>query len=73
MLKVLRIILASIVLIMASYSLVTDNHWLQPYTLFLLGLMLLLMGLEEFHKGKIVYGYLSVGVSLFLMVVLFFL
>ncbi|WP_175987437.1 DUF3953 domain-containing protein [Bacillus sp. Marseille-Q1617] len=72
MLKVLRITFASIALIMASYSLVTDNFWLQPYTLFLLGVMLLIMGLEEFQKGKIVYGYLSMGVSLFLMVVLFF-
>lgn len=73
MLKVLRIILASIALIMASYSLMTDSYWLQPYTFFLLGVMILIMGLEEFQKGKIVYGYLSVGVSLFLMVVLFFL
>jgi hypothetical protein len=72
MLKVFRMVLASIVIVMAGYGLMTDNFWIQPYMLFLMGVMLLVMGLEEFQKGKIVYGYLSAAVSLFLIVVLFF-
>ncbi|MGR3763026.1 hypothetical protein [Rossellomorea sp. NS-SX7] len=73
MLKGLRMVLAIIVVTMAGYGLLTDQHWLLPYLLFLMGLNLLVMALEEFQRGKVVYGYLGVGGSLFLMVVLFFL
>lgn len=70
MLKVSRIILALIVITMASYSLLTENHWLQPYMLFFLGLMMLVMGLEEFQRGRKAYGYLSLFASIFLLIVL---
>ncbi|KAA0560437.1 DUF3953 domain-containing protein [Rossellomorea aquimaris] len=70
MLKVSRIILALIVITMAGYSLLTENHWLQPYMLFLLGLMMLVMGLEEFQRGRKAYGYLSLIVSIFSFIVL---
>ncbi|MCQ6277535.1 YczI family protein [Bacillus sp. V3B] len=71
MLKISRVILAVIVITMAGYGLLTENHWLQPYMLFFLGLMMLVMGLEEFQKGRKVYGYLSLFVFMFLLIVLF--
>jgi Protein of unknown function (DUF3953) len=71
MLKISRVILAAIVIIMAGYGLLTENQWLQPYMLFFLGLMMLVLGLEEFQKGRKVYGYLSIFVFLFLLIVIF--
>ena len=71
MLKISRVILAAIVIIMAGYGLLTENQWLQPYMLFFLGLMMLVLGLEEFQKGRKVYGYLSMFVFLFLLIVIF--
>ena len=71
MLKVSRIILAVIVIIMAGYGLLTENQLLQPYMLFFLGLMMLILGLEEFQKGRKVYGYLSLFVFMFLLIVIF--
>lgn len=57
---------------MAGYGLLTENHSLQPYMLFFLGLMMLVMGLEEFQKGRQVCGYLSLFVFMFILIVLFF-
>ena len=71
MLKVSRVILAAIVIIMAGYGLLTENQLLQPYMLFFLGLMMLILGLEEFQKGRKVYGYLSLFVVMFLLIVIF--
>ena len=71
MLKISRVILSAIVIIMAGYGLLTENQWLQPYMLFFLGLMMLVLGLEEFQKGRKVYGYLSIFVFLFLLIVIF--
>jgi Protein of unknown function (DUF3953) len=71
MLKILRITLALIVIIMAGYGFFTDNVWLLPYTLFIMSIMLLVMGLEEFQKGRTEYGYISVAACIFLMIVLF--
>ncbi|WP_064093332.1 DUF3953 domain-containing protein [Rossellomorea aquimaris] len=71
MFKTLRIILALTVISMGAFTLLTDNHWLQPYMFFILCLMLLVMGLEELQKGRKAYGYLSFFVSMFLVIVLF--
>ncbi|OIU68555.1 DUF3953 domain-containing protein [Rossellomorea aquimaris] len=71
MLKILRISLAMLGLVMALYGFFTDNFWLLPYMLFLMGVMLLVMGLEEFQKGRTEYGYISVAACIFLMIVLF--
>jgi uncharacterized membrane protein len=66
MFKISRVILAVVVITMAGYVLLTENHWMQPYMLFFLGLMMLAMGL----KGRKAYGYLSLFVSMFLLIVL---
>lgn len=70
-LKIIRIILSAVIITMAGYGLFTDNVWLLPYMLFLMGVMLLVMGLEEFQKGRTEYGYISVAACIFLMIVLF--
>ncbi|QWC21124.1 DUF3953 domain-containing protein [Bacillus haikouensis] len=69
--KIIRIILSAVIITMAGYGLFTDNVWLLPYMLFLMGVMLLVMGLEEFQKGRTEYGYISVAACIFLMIVLF--
>ncbi len=71
MLKISRILLAVLVITMAGYGFLTENHGLQPYMLFFLCLMMLVMGLEEFQQGRKAYGYLSLFVSMFLLIVLF--
>jgi hypothetical protein len=71
MLKISRILLVVLVITMASYGLLTESHWLQPYMLFTLCFMMLVMGLEEFQQGRKAYGYLNLFVSMFLLTVLF--
>ncbi|WP_347709292.1 DUF3953 domain-containing protein [Bacillus sp. FJAT-47783] len=39
--------------------------------LFFLGLMILVMGLEQFQQGRKAYGYLSLFVTIFLLIELF--
>jgi uncharacterized membrane protein YhaH (DUF805 family) len=70
-LKVIRIILSAVIITIGGYGFFTDSFWLLPYTLFLMGVMLLVMGLEEFQKGRTEYGYISVAACIFLMIVLF--
>jgi uncharacterized membrane protein YgdD (TMEM256/DUF423 family) len=52
MLKILIIILGTMVFLSSVYRLYTDNSELQPYITLLMGLMMLVMGIDEFKKGK---------------------
>ncbi|MEI5907085.1 DUF3953 domain-containing protein [Bacillus spongiae] len=71
MLKIVRIILAIIVITTTSYSLLTEEYWLQPYSLFLLGLLMFVMGLDEFKRGKRALGSFLFITSMFSFIVLF--
>ncbi|MFC2947750.1 DUF3953 domain-containing protein [Virgibacillus sediminis] len=66
-LKILRVILAVIVVFIAGYEWVTENFALHSYMMFFLGLMMLVMGLDEFQKGRKGYGWISIVVFLLLL------
>lgn len=66
MLKRLRIFLSVIVLILSVYSLITQNFKLMPYSMFLLGTIILVTGLLELKRDKKEFwGYVCIIVSLF--------
>ena len=69
MLLILRVIFAVIVAIIGGYGLITKNFEFQSYMLFFLSLMMLVMGLEEFQKGRKVYVWISLVAFLFLLFV----
>ncbi|WP_409271957.1 DUF3953 domain-containing protein [Neobacillus sp. SCS-31] len=69
MLKLLRIILSVIVILLAGYGLINENFALQPYMMLLLSFVMLLLGIEEFQKGKKGAGWLSIVVFILILFV----
>ena len=66
----IRIILAIIVLALSAYQLITENFELMPYSMLFLGAIMLVTGLSEFQKDrKDFWGYMSIGISLFVFFV----
>lgn len=65
MLRILRYIFSVLGLLFAVYGLITQNFTFSPYMILFLGLMFLVMGLEEFQKERKAYGWLLVIVFLF--------
>ncbi|MCT2536466.1 DUF3953 domain-containing protein [Aquibacillus koreensis] len=66
--KILRVILAITVVSLAGYSLITDEYGLIPYTLLILGLLLVVMGINEIlEKRKItaLICFLAAGFDIF--------
>lgn len=60
--NIIRIILAVIVVLLSGYSLITGEFGFMPYTLFLLGGMLFVMGMienREKRKGNALISFLS--------------
>lgn len=66
---ILRVILAVISASIAVYGLITANFEFQSYMLFFLGLMMLVMGLEEFQKERKVMGWISIMAFVFVLFV----
>ena len=69
LLKFLQIILSITVISLAGYGLITEDFKLQPYISLFVGLTMLVTGLREFQKGQKGYGWLSVVVSIFILLV----
>ena len=68
-LKIVKVILAIIVIILASYSLITETDLL-PYYMFFLAALLLVTGLGEFQKDRKGFkGYMSIGIAFFVFLV----
>ncbi|MBT2655817.1 YczI family protein [Bacillus sp. ISL-18] len=65
MLRVLRKALSIVTFLLASYGLITKNFEFNYFMIFLLGLTMLIFGLEEFRKERKMYGWLMVVVFLF--------
>lgn len=65
LLRILRYVFSVLGLFFAAYSLITQNFRVTPYMLLFLGLMMLVMGLEEFQKDQKAYGSLFILVFLF--------
>ena len=67
--KIVKIILASIVISLATYSLKTKTDLL-PYYMFFLAALILVTGIAELHKDKKGFkGYLSIGIAFFVFLV----
>ncbi|MGG4268114.1 DUF3953 domain-containing protein [Peribacillus simplex] len=69
MLKFLQIILSITVTLLAGYGLITEDVKFQPYMILFLGLTMLVMGLREFQKGQKGYGWLRIGVFIFILLI----
>ncbi|RKL67457.1 hypothetical protein CR203_08860 [Salipaludibacillus neizhouensis] len=68
-LKLYAAVSAIIVLCLGSYSLISQNFHLMPLLLFFLGITLLLSGLGELRKKRYYWGYINIGISLFVFFV----
>nr|WP_026907259.1 YczI family protein [Paucisalibacillus globulus] len=69
MLKILRIVFSIVTMGLAVYGLTTQNFEYGHVMILFLGLMMLVLGIEEFQKGKKRSGWLSIIVSLFAIIV----
>ncbi|MCA1055832.1 DUF3953 domain-containing protein [Rossellomorea aquimaris] len=63
MLKILRKIISLIALAFAGHGLITDNVDSLPIVIFLMGVMMVVMGMEEFQKKRKV-GYVFWATSI---------
>ncbi|MGM0778278.1 MAG: hypothetical protein ACQEXE_17395 [Bacillota bacterium] len=72
MIKILRIVLAVVIIPLALYMLITYNFEWMPFNLFLLSLFMMVMATDEFIIGRIQYGYLNLAVSFFMVFVAFY-
>ncbi|WP_216827458.1 DUF3953 domain-containing protein [Alkalihalobacterium elongatum] len=70
MLRKLRILFSIIVIGLAIFSMVTGNHASSPFLMLFLSAAILMTGLIELQKDKKAFwGYMSIGVSLFVFFV----
>ena len=68
-LKIVKVILAIIVIILASYSLITDTE-LMPYYSFFLAALILVTGIAELQKKRKGFtGYMCIGIAFFVFLV----
>ncbi|MFC7062320.1 DUF3953 domain-containing protein [Halobacillus seohaensis] len=59
--------------ILGSYSLITQKFDLLPYSLFLVGILTLVIGLIELKKDrKSFWGYINIGASAFVIFVVIY-
>ncbi len=65
MLKILRYVFSVVTILFAAYGLITKNFDFSHIMIFLLGLTMLIMGLEEFQKERKANGWLFVVVFIF--------
>ncbi|WP_240050810.1 DUF3953 domain-containing protein [Metabacillus litoralis] len=59
----LRKLLSIIIVILAGYSLLNSYFALTPILMFLIGLLMTVMGIEEFRRKRKALGVIMVGVS----------
>ncbi|WGG46279.1 DUF3953 domain-containing protein [Rossellomorea sp. DA94] len=70
MLGKMRKTISLIVLAIAIYGLASGNNGLLPFTMAGLGVLMVIMGLEEFQKNRKSYrSYLLFAVSIFMLFV----
>lgn len=72
MFKIVRIVLSVLVVALSGYMLIADTYELLPYSQFLLGILMAVLGAAEFKKGEKAhkwYGITSIGVAIYLFYV----
>ncbi|MGA5689741.1 DUF3953 domain-containing protein [Cytobacillus pseudoceanisediminis] len=65
----LRISLSAGIILISLYMLITQSFDWIPFSSFLLGMLMLVIGWEELKKGKRGYGYLGIFSSVFIFFV----
>lgn len=60
-LKMIRITAAAVTFTLALHASITGNHSFIGWMMLSLGVMMLVMGIEEIQKDKKVIGYVSLG------------
>ncbi|MCJ0932071.1 YczI family protein [Virgibacillus halodenitrificans] len=69
MLRILQFIFAVLGIAFATYGLITGNFQFQNYMMLSLGLMFLVMSIQEFKEDRKAYGWLLLVTSLFTLFV----
>lgn len=69
MLTMLRLLFALITMVLAVFGLITKNFDYQAYAFIFLGLMALVMGIQEMQKKKKMMGWFSIIASVFFLYV----
>ncbi|GAB3794397.1 hypothetical protein [Virgibacillus kimchii] len=69
MLKQARMVLAMVVIVLSLISLLTNNMNIFPFTLLAVSLLMLVLGIIEFQKGKTWLGIACVVIFVFLVFV----
>lgn len=66
LLTILQIIFSIIVVSLSTYGIITGDYQLNFLMIFFLGLLMLILGIKEFQREQKVYGWLFIGVFLFI-------
>lgn len=69
MLKIGRFVLSFVTILLAAFALITNNFELNHIMFLLLGLLMLVMGIDEYRAGRKVIGLISFAVFIFLLFV----
>lgn len=69
MLKILRVLLSVIVIMLGSYSLITQNFEVMPYTFIILGMLFLITGSLELKAKREINAIISILAALFILFV----
>ncbi|WP_313237300.1 DUF3953 domain-containing protein [Sporosarcina ureae] len=69
MLRILQFIFVAVGIFFAAYGLITEDFQFQSYMMLSLGLMFLVMSIQEFKEGRKVYGWIFLPTSLFALFV----
>ena len=69
MLKILRVLLSVIVIMLGSYSLITQNFEVMPYTFIILGVLFLITGSVELKAKREINAIISILAALFILFV----
>lgn len=63
--KFLKITLAIATVLLVGYSLFTDDYFLLPIIQMLMGMMLIVVGIDQLKAQKKIMGILCIGVGIF--------
>lgn len=69
MLKILQIVFSIIVVALSIYGIITSDYSLNFLLIFILGLLMLVLGMKEFQRERKAYGSLMITLFLFLVYV----
>ncbi|WBL17128.1 hypothetical protein [Sutcliffiella sp. NC1] len=72
MLRIIKIILALLVITLAIYGSTTKKYEFQIYMLFFVSIIVLIYGIEELKLGRKEQGMINIGVFLLLLLAVVF-